>query len=112
MAVALPRVAAAVAAHGLTEPMAMEAVENSARMRTILPGVASTLPPAASQPPAAAAVQGAGPGPIALLSLFDGTDIARLCLHDYLRMAGPHRLCYRGRLGIVCPQSVLFYAVL
>ena len=97
VAVELARVAAALAGDGLTEPMVREAVENWVSLGVmgmehgrvmIVPGSVCTPPVTASLPPPATGAQVPGPRPVALLSLFDGTGMARLGLDDLLRMAG------------------------
>ena len=97
VAVALPRVVEAAAAHGLTEGMTMEAVENWASLGVveigagavaIRPGTVSSPPVTASQPPTGAGGRETNPRLVALLSLFDGTGMARLGMDDMLRMAG------------------------
>ena len=75
----------------------MEAAENWASLGVveigagtviIRPGTVSSPPVTASQPPTSAGGREISLRPVALLSLFDGTGMARLGMDDMLRMAG------------------------
>ena len=95
--VSIEQVTEAVAASGLTAGMVMEAIENWVSIGVmdvgpdtvaLHPGVVESPPRVASQPPAENAGHEAGARPVALLSVFDGTGMARLGMDDLLRMAG------------------------
>ena len=54
----------------------------------VKPGMVESPPRMASQPPETNAGHEASARPVALLSLFDGTGMARVGMDDLLRMAG------------------------
>ena len=77
--------------------MVMEAIENWVLIGVmdlghgtvaVQPGMVESPPGVASQPPAVNTGHEASARPIALLSLFDGTGMARVGMDDLLRMAG------------------------